>query len=236
MQTRSCSVLINFPGKSTLPLFSFWMRLDQQLQRHRPSCFSPLAVLKLISDVMRLFTATTPTPRPTSEPLHGALSATSTADGVDRDRGVDGHKWDRNKSSSRGPGVALPHWSMRKKQNPHVRKISEREVNSATSRGEKHLLWIFPRRGNFLRQPHQLEKGEQPQLHGSLQRQAKGVFANVVVAKRSKRFVGIFPLITCKCEVYKSLEMMLNCWSCALAYYHIHCKILIIQKQIKFIE
>lgn len=74
---------IHFPGKSTFPLFSFWMRLDEQLQRHRPSCLSPLAVLKLISDVMRLFTATTPMPRLTSEPLHGALSATSAADGVD---------------------------------------------------------------------------------------------------------------------------------------------------------
>lgn len=72
---------INFPVKSTFPLFSFHLRLDLQLRQHQPGCFSPLEVLKLISDEMRLLKRTV-LPRLTSEQLQGAR-AMSDADGVD---------------------------------------------------------------------------------------------------------------------------------------------------------
>lgn len=170
-----------------------------------------LLVLKPKNDVMRLVTTTTPLPRLTSEPLHGALSAMSDADGVDGDRDADGckqiesivfgGKLDQalscriNQCIKTNPTRAFTELSNRCLSCRSSRKFVLQPAEAAE---ERKTFAGFPQRGNFLRQPHQLQKGEQPQPRGSLQRRAKGVFANVVIAE-NRLFISINYLRMQKC-------------------------------------
>lgn len=108
-------------------------------------------------------------------------------------------------------------------------------LRPAGAAGEGKTLSGFPRRGNFLRQPHQME-GREPPPRGGLRGRAGGVFTDAVNAKRRERFICLFPLITCECKVYKNLKMMLNCCSGAPAYYRMLCKILIIQSKLNLLS
>lgn len=111
-------------------------------------------------------------------------------------------------------------------------------LRPAGAAGERKTFSGFPQRGNFLRQPHQMEDSEPPPPlpRRSLRRRARGVFADAVSAKRRERFICLFPLITCECKVYKNLKMMLNCCSGAPAYYRMLCKILIIQSKLNLLS